>query len=121
MAVSTAVNDAGPDREVHVERVEGVFQLRRGFSIPKAAKVLVVEDIVSTGLSAREAIECVKAAGGVVVGLACLIDRSGGTAEIGAPTVPLAEIKVDAWDADDLPAHLKATPAIKPGSRGVSQ
>lgn len=104
-----------------VERVDGEFQLRRGFSLPKGAKVLVVEDIVSTGLSAREAIDAVRKAGGDVVALACFIDRSGGTADFDVPLIPLAELKVEAWPADKLPAHLVTIPAVKPGSRGVSQ
>lgn len=104
-----------------LERVDGEFQLRRGFSIEKGARVVVVEDIVSTGLSAREAITAVKKAGGDVLALGCLVDRSAGAADIGAPVIPLAEIKVEAWEPDNLPAHLKGTPAVKPGSRGVSQ
>ena len=104
-----------------LERVDGEFQLRRGFSIEKGARVLVVEDIVSTGLSAREAITAVRGAGGDVLALACLVDRSAGAVDVGAPIIPLAELKVDAWPADDLPAHLKDTPTVKPGSRGVSQ
>lgn len=104
-----------------LERVAGEFQLRRGFGLNEGARVLVVEDIVSTGLSAREAIDAVKKAGGEVLALACLVDRSAGETEVGAPIIPLAELKVDAWPADALPAHLKDTPAVKPGSRGVSQ
>ncbi|MEO1251290.1 MAG: orotate phosphoribosyltransferase [Pseudomonadota bacterium] len=104
-----------------LERVEGVFQLRRGFSVPKGARVLVVEDIVSTGLSAREAIDAVRKAGGEVVALACLVDRSAGEADVGAPIMALAELKVEAWPADALPSHLQGTTPVKPGSRGVSQ
>ena len=104
-----------------VERVDGAFQLRRGFSVEKGARVVVVEDIVSTGLSAREAIHAVKKAGAEVLALGCLVDRSGGKVDVGAPIIPLAEIKVEAWEPDNLPAHLKGTPAVKPGSRGVSQ
>ena len=104
-----------------VERVDGDFQLRRGFRMEKGARVLVVEDIVSTGLSARECIDAVRALGANVVGLACLIDRSAGSADVGAPVTALAELMVDAWPAEDLPAHLKSVPAVKPGSRGVSQ
>jgi orotate phosphoribosyltransferase len=104
-----------------LERVDGLFQLRRGFSVPKGARVLVVEDIVSTGLSAREAIEAVRKAGGDVLALACFIDRSGGNADFDVPLLSLAELKVDAWPADRLPAHLVGVPAVKPGSRGVSQ
>ena len=104
-----------------VERVDGAFELRRGFSVPKGARVLIVEDIVSTGLSARECFDAVKRAGGEVVAVACLIDRSGGKADFDAPLIPLAELKVEAWPADRLPAHLASMPAVKPGSRGVSQ
>ncbi len=104
-----------------LERVDGEFQLRRGFSLPAGARVLVVEDIVSTGLSAREAIEAVRKADGNVLALACLVDRSAGAVDVGAPIIPLAELKVDAWAADALPQHLKDTPAVKPGSRGISQ
>lgn len=104
-----------------LERVDSVFQLRRGFRLPQAAKALVVEDIVSTGLSAREAIEAVRKAGGEVVALACLIDRSDGAAAFDVPVIPLARLKVDAWPADKLPAHLANIPAVKPGSRGIGQ
>lgn len=104
-----------------VERVEGAFRLRRGFSLKPGARVVVVEDIVSTGLSARECIEAVRETGATVLGLACLIDRSNGEADVGADLVALAALKVDAWPADALPAHLQSTPAVKPGSRGVSQ
>ena len=103
------------------ERVDGAFQLRRGFELPQGARVLVVEDIVSTGLSARECIACVNDAGGEVKALACLIDRSGGAADVGAPLVALATLDVEAWPADNLPPHLANLPAVKPGSRGVSQ
>jgi orotate phosphoribosyltransferase len=103
------------------ERVDGAFQLRRGFAVPKGARVLIVEDIVSTGLSARECIDAVRNAGAEIVALACLIDRSGGKAEFDVPLIPLAALTVEAWPADKLPPHLAAIPAEKPGSRGVSQ
>lgn len=104
-----------------LERVEGEFQLRRGFSVEKGARIVVVEDIVSTGLSAREAIAAVKKAGGEVLALGCLVDRSAGAVDVGAPILPLAELKVEAWEPDALPSHLQDTPAVKPGSRGISQ
>ena len=104
-----------------LERVDGEFQLRRGFSLKPGDKVLVVEDIVSTGLSAREAICAVRKAGGEVLALACLVDRSAGKADVGAPIIPLAQLEVAAWEPDNLPEHLQGTPAVKPGSRGVSQ
>lgn len=104
-----------------LERVDGEFRLRRGFSLKPGARVLVVEDIVSTGLSAGEAITAVKKAGGDVLALACLVDRSGGKVDVGASMIALAELNVEAWSPDELPPHLKGTPAVKPGSRGVSQ
>ena len=104
-----------------LERVEGEFTLRRGFEIEQGARVLVVEDIVSTGLSAREAITAVREAQGEVLALACLVDRSAGAADVGAPMIALASMKVEAWEADALPPHLAGTPAVKPGSRGISQ
>jgi len=104
-----------------LERVDGDFHLRRGFRVEPGARVLVVEDIVSTGLSAREAIAAVKKAAGDVVALACLVDRSAGKADVGAPIIALAALDVAAWPPDALPAHLKGTPAVKPGSRGISQ
>jgi orotate phosphoribosyltransferase len=103
------------------ERVDGEFVLRRGFVVPKGARVLVVEDIVSTGLSARECLDAVRKAGGNVIGLGCFIDRSGGKADFDVPLISLAELNVEAWPANGLPPHLAAIPAVKPGSRGVSQ
>jgi len=103
------------------ERVDGAFQLRRGFSVSKGNRVLVVEDIVSTGLSARECIEAVRLAGAEVVGLSCLIDRSNGRADVGVPLVALASLDVESWPAEALPAHLQNVEAVKPGSRGISQ
>ena len=103
---------------VFAERVDGLFAFRR-FPIPEAAKVVVVEDIVSTGLSARECITAAQNAGADVLGLACLIDRSNGQAEVGVPMTALAALDVQAWPADALPPHLENTPAVKPGSRGI--
>ncbi|HHG90276.1 MAG TPA: orotate phosphoribosyltransferase [Devosia sp.] len=105
---------------IYTERVDGVFQLRRGFEISKREKVIVVEDIVSTGLSIRECIECVKNLGGDVIAAACLVDRSAGEAEIGVPLVSLIDYKVPAYAPDALPPELAAIPAVKPGSRGLA-
>jgi orotate phosphoribosyltransferase len=104
---------------IYTERVNGVFELRRGFEIKRGEKVLVVEDIVSTGLSIRECIDCLKAIGADVVAAACLIDRSGGEADIGVPLVALTRYKVPAYAVDQLPPELAAIPAVKPGSRGL--
>lgn len=105
---------------IYTERVDGKFQLRRGFEIARGEKVLVVEDIVTTGLSIRECIDCLKAIGADVVAAACLIDRSGGEADVGVPLVSLARYKVPAYPADALPPELAAIPATKPGSRGLA-
>ncbi|MCI5046928.1 MAG: orotate phosphoribosyltransferase [Aquisalinus sp.] len=105
---------------MYTERVEGEFQLRRGFAVPEGAAVLIVEDIISTGLSARECVYAVKANGGNPVSVACLIDRSAGVADVGVPVISLASLEVDSWPADDLPAHLIDVPAVKPGSRGLA-
>ncbi len=105
---------------IYTERVNGVFELRRGFELAPGEKVIVVEDIVSTGLSIRECIDAIKKTGADVVAAACLIDRSAGEAEIGVPLVSLVQYKVPAYPADALPPELAAIPAIKPGSRGLA-
>jgi orotate phosphoribosyltransferase len=104
---------------MYVERVEGEFQLRRNFTLKKGQKVLMVEDIISTGVSSRECIAAIRKTGAKVVAACCLIDRSGGSAKVGVPLIALAEWKVKAWPADKLPPHLKNIPAVKPGSRGL--
>lgn len=104
---------------VFMERVDGEFSLRRGFDIPKGANVLMMEDVVTTGLSSRECIAAIRAHGGKVVGAASLVDRSGGKAKVGVKLVSLMKLKVPTYEADKLPAELRAIPAIKPGSRGL--
>jgi orotate phosphoribosyltransferase len=104
---------------MYVERVEGRFQLRRNFKLERNQPVLMVEDIISTGVSSRECIDAIREAGGKPVAAACLIDRSGGKAKVGVKLVALATIKVPAWEATKLPPHLRNTPAVKPGSRGL--
>ena len=104
---------------IFLERVDGEFTLRRGFDIPKGTRVLMVEDIVTTGLSSREAITAIRAAGGSVVGAACLIDRSSGKAKIGVKLASLMQLSVPAYEADKLPPELATIPAMKPGSRGL--
>ena len=104
---------------IFTERVNGKFELRRGFEVQKGEKVIVVEDIVSTGLSIRECIETLKELGADVVAAACLVDRSDGEADVGVPLVSLTGFKVPAYPADKLPPELAAIPAVKPGSRGL--
>jgi orotate phosphoribosyltransferase len=100
-----------------VERPEGVFGLRRGFDVAKGTKVLLVEDVVTTGLSSREAIKAIAQTGGEVIAAASVVDRSGGSADLGVPFFPLIELNFPTYAPDELPADLAATPAVKPGSR----
>jgi len=100
-----------------VERPTGTFELRRGFRLARGQKVLLVEDVVTTGLSSREAIAAVEEAGGQVIAAAALVDRSNGSADLGVPFFPLIRLDVPAYEADALPPELAAIPAEKPGSR----
>jgi len=102
---------------IFFERADGNFTLRRDFAIPPGARCLMVEDVVTTGLSSRECISAARAAGGEVPAAACLVDRSGGRAELGVPLVSLLELDAPAYDPDALPPHLRDIPAVKPGSR----
>ena len=104
---------------IFTERVDGKLVLRRGFTIEKGQRVLMVEDIVTTGLSSRECIEAIAAEGGRTVAAACLINRSGGKADVGVPLASLAALEIPAYSADSLPPELAAIPAVKPGSRGL--
>ena len=104
---------------IFVEREDKVFKLRRGFTIAEGARVLMVEDIVTTGLSSRECLAAIAAESGNILGAACLIDRSAGKVDLGVPLVALASLDVPSYPADALPAELAAIPAIKPGSRGL--
>ena len=107
-------------KSIFVEREAGKFVLRRGFDIPKGARVLVVDDILTTGLSYRETLEAIRPYPGDIVGAACLIDRSNGRADIGVPRVALATLDIPDYAPDNLPPELAALPAIKPGSRSLS-
>jgi orotate phosphoribosyltransferase len=100
-----------------LERPEGVFHLRRGFALEPHAKVLMVEDVVTTGLSSREAIEAVAREGGEVIAECALIDRSCGTVDLGVPFHPLAAFDFPTYDEGDIPEHLAAVAVTKPGSR----
>jgi orotate phosphoribosyltransferase len=107
-------------KAIFVEREEGVFRLRRGFVIEPGARVLMVEDIITTGLSSRECLAAIAEHPGVIVGAACLIDRSGGKADIGAPRVALATLDIASYPPDALPPELARIPPVKPGSRALS-
>ena len=100
-----------------VERPTGTFELRRGFELEPGEKVLMVEDVVTTGLSSREAIKAIEAAGGEVIAAAALIDRSAGTVDLGVPFFPLLALNFPTYAPDELPPELAGTEAVKPGSR----
>jgi orotate phosphoribosyltransferase len=102
-----------------LERPEGTFELRRGFRLEPGTKVLMMEDVVTTGLSSREAIAAIARAGGETVAAGALVDRSNGTADLGVPFYPLIRLDVATYSADALPPELAAIPAIKPGSRAA--
>jgi orotate phosphoribosyltransferase len=130
VAVSPAVGGIIPGYEtarhlkvpsIYVEREGGQFKFRRGFHIEPGARVVMVEDIVTTGLSSRECIEAIKAAGGDVIAAACIVDRSGGKADVGVPLIALASLEVPAYPADKLPPELAAIPVEDPGSRRLAK
>ena len=100
-----------------LERPEGQFHLRRGFRLEPGAKVLMVEDVVTTGLSSREAITAVGHEGGEVVAEVALVDRSNGEADLGVPFFPLIDINFPTYADDEVPAELAAIEVTKPGSR----
>jgi len=102
---------------IFVERPEGVFELRRGFTVEKGEKILLVEDVVTTGLSSREAIKSIEAAGGEVVAAAALVDRTAGEVDLGVPFHALVSINFPTYADDEVPPELAAKPAVKPGSR----
>jgi len=107
-------------KAIFVEREGGEFALRRGFEIPESARVVMVEDIVTTGLSSRECLAALRKHPGEIVGAACIIDRSNGQADIGVPLVSLCRLDVPAYAADALPPELAAIPPVKPGSRAAA-
>jgi orotate phosphoribosyltransferase len=130
VAISPAVGGIIPGYEtarwlgvpsMYVEREGGEFRLRRGFHVEPGQRVVMVEDIVTTGLSSRECIAAIRAAGGTVVAAACIVDRSGGRADVGVPLVALATLDVPAYPADALPPELAALPVEDPGSRRLAK
>lgn len=104
---------------IFFERVGGAFELRRGFRIERGQRCLLVEDVVTTGLSSRECMEAVQALGGHIVAAASLVDRSGGRASFSVPFIPLIRLDIPHFAPDQLPASIVGTPPIKPGSRGL--
>lgn len=107
-------------RSIFAERVDGELQFRRGFSIAEGERILIAEDIVTTGLSFRETVEALKKLPGKVVGGSCVIDRSNGKADVGCELVSLARVDFPDYAPTDLPPELENIPAVKPGSRGLA-
>ena len=108
---------ASQARFVFAERAGEDLEFRRGFHIEPHEKVLVVEDVITTGGSTRETIEAVIGAGGKVVAAASIIDRSGGTADVGVPRSALATLKVETYDPNSCPLCAQGSTPVKPGSR----
>ena len=106
-------------RFVFTERQDGTMQLRRGFSLEKGDKVLVIEDVVTRGTSVREVMHAIEESGGTVVGLGAIVDRTDQGADLPLPLHALARVQVEAWDPSDCPLCRKEEPLIKPGSRGT--
>jgi orotate phosphoribosyltransferase len=106
-------------KALFLERPTGTFELRRGFALEPGQKVLMMEDVVTTGLSSREAIKAIEAAGGIVVAGGAIVDRSNGAADLGVPFYPLIKLVVPSYSGDALPPELAALPATKPGSRAI--
>ena len=104
-------------RFIFVEKEEGKLVLRRGFKIAKGEEILVVEDVVTKGGRVKETMDIVRAHGGIVMGVAMVVDRSDGTAPIDVPAFSLLRLKVETFEADKLTPDLAATPAVKPGSK----
>jgi orotate phosphoribosyltransferase len=104
-------------RALFTERQEGVMTLRRGFSLTHGEPALVVEDVMTTGLSTRETMKCVEEAGGKVVGAGALIDRSGGTAELSVPRAALVTLTIQNYTPAECPFCKSGIPVFKPGSR----
>lgn len=102
---------------IFLERPAGTFELRRGFALAEGARVLMVEDVVTTGLSSREAIAAVAREGGMVIAEAALVDRSAGDADLGVPFFPLVQLNFPSYAESDVPEALAAIPVTKPGSR----
>ncbi len=106
---------------IFCERQEGTFAIRRGFEISKGAGVLVVEDVVTTGLSSKETFQCIEKAGGKVLAECSLIDRSNGQADLGVPFVSLLTLEVPSYPPEEVPEELSKLPITKPGSRWLQQ
>lgn len=107
-------------RSIFAERVDGELQFRRGFAVEEGERILIAEDIVTTGLSFRETVVALDRLPGEIVGGSCVIDRSNGRADVACDLVSLAQVDFPDYAPDELPETLEAMPAVKPGSRGLA-
>ncbi|MBM0046796.1 orotate phosphoribosyltransferase [Anaerococcus sp. mt242] len=117
--ISYEVGKALGVNAIFTERVDNDMTLRRGFEIPEGAKIIVVEDVITTGKSSFETVEVIRSYGAEVVALASIVNRSNKDEINDLPIISATKINVKTYDADDLPGHLKDTPAVKPGSRKI--
>ena len=117
--VAHEVGKALGTKAIFTERENGEMKLRRGFELQPGQKVLVVEDVITTGGSVREVIEVVKAYGAEPVGVGVLVNRSGGKADFSVPLASLLEIEIESFEPESCPLCAQGIPAIKPGSRAV--
>ena len=117
VVIGSKIGEVLNKKAIFLERVNGNFTLRRGFQIFKNDKVLLVEDVLTTGKSSLESIECIKSFGAEVICLASIIDRSNANLEFDCPYTSLAKINAPIFSETDIPLKLKKIPAVKPGSR----
>tara|TARA_Y100000589_G_scaffold304345_1_gene317431 strand:- start:1710 stop:2303 length:594 start_codon:yes stop_codon:yes gene_type:complete len=119
VVIGSKIGEITNKRAIFLERVQGNFTLRRGFQISKNDKVLLVEDVLTTGKSSIESIECINSFGAEVICLASIIDRSDNNLEFNCPYTSLAKINAPIYSEEDIPLKLKKIPAVKPGSRFI--
>lgn len=106
-------------RSIFLERVEGKLTLRRGFEISPQESCLVVEDVITTGLSTREVMDVVKSLEGNIVSVASLVDRSAGKVDFGSPRFSLLSLEVKSWKPEECPLCKEGIAVVKPGSRNT--
>ncbi|MCO5385517.1 orotate phosphoribosyltransferase [Desulfosporosinus sp.] len=106
-------------RSLFTERENGIMRLRRGFTISPGERVLVVEDVITTGGSVREVLTVVQEFGATAVGVGVLVDRTGGQVDFGLPQCSIIQLNIQAFEAQECPLCAKGTPAVKPGSRKI--
>ena len=120
VVIGQEVGRALGTRAIFAERQDGALTLRRGFTLSERDRVLVVEDVLTTGGSTRETIQVARAAGGTVVGAASIVDRSGGSVSFDVPCSSLLDIALATYEPDTCPLCASGLPVVKPGSRAVS-